>query len=96
MRKLATLCGMYGLNFEPHSFGGAYTQAANLHCMLSITNCEFFELPLVRGKEGAFDVGVQKGLRIDSEGYVHAPEGPGLGLMLDWDVVKAGEEYCLD
>ena len=96
MRKLATLCGMYGLNFEPHSFGGTYTQAANLHCMLSITNCEFFELPLVRGKEGAFDVGVQKGLRIDSEGYVHAPEGPGLGLMLDWDVVKAGEEYCLD
>jgi L-alanine-DL-glutamate epimerase-like enolase superfamily enzyme len=27
--------------------------------------------------------------RIDAQGYVHAPEGPGLGLTIDWDRLRA-------
>jgi len=26
-------------------------------------------------------------LRIDGEGFVHAPEGPGLGVDVDWDLI---------
>jgi L-alanine-DL-glutamate epimerase-like enolase superfamily enzyme len=28
-------------------------------------------------------------LRIDDEGFVHAPEGPGLGVDVDWDLIAS-------
>ena len=96
MHKIATLCEFYGVKYEPHSFGGAYTQMANLHVMLSIEHCDFFELPLIEGKEGALDAGVLKGIRIDEWGYVKPFDQPGLGLEIDWDMVKTGESYRLD
>lgn len=96
MHKIATLCEFYGVKYEPHSFGGAYTQMANLHVMLSIEHCDFFELPLIEGKEGALDAGVLKGIRIDERGYVKPFDQPGLGLEIDWDMVKTGESYRLD
>lgn len=96
MRKTASLCEMFGLNVEPHSWGGSLCQAANLHVMLSIKNCEFFELPIdENGNEGMFDVGTKDTLRIDKEGYVHAPKKPGLGLEIDWDLVEKGTEIKL-
>jgi len=27
-------------------------------------------------------------IRTDKEGYVHAPDGPGLGIGIDWAAVK--------
>lgn len=95
LRKVATLCEYFGMQLEPHSFGGIFYQMAHLHVILSIKNCNFFELPISQedGEEGYFDVGIQgNGIRIDKEGYVHAPQGPGLGLTIDWDQVKQGEE----
>lgn len=88
MRKIASLCEMFGLNLEPHSYGGIFCQAANLHVMLSIKNCDFFELPIINGREGAFDVGTRDNIRIDKNGYVHALKKPGLGLEIDWDQVE--------
>jgi len=96
LRKLAALCEMFSLNLEPHSFGGIFTQAANLHVMLSISNCDFFELPVdVNGQEGIFDVGTKDVIRIDGQGYVHAPKRPGLGLEVDWKQVEEGTEVPL-
>lgn len=28
-------------------------------------------------------------IRTDAEGYVHAPEGPGLGARMDWEAIDA-------
>jgi len=86
LRSLADLAASLGLRCEGHSFGSALGQAANLQVALSISNGDFFELPVPLG---ALDIGVQEGLELDEEGYVVAPDGPGLGLELDLDALAA-------
>ena len=39
------------------------------------------------GSAGGLDVGVHQGLRLDDDGFVVAPDGPGLGLELDRDAL---------
>lgn len=92
MRKVANLCESYGMNWEPHTYGGTFYQAANLHAILATRNCTFFELPIENGEEGCFDVGTNDVIRIDDEGYVHAPQKPGLGIEPDWDEVEKSIE----
>ena len=86
MRALAGLADALGLKCEGHSFGPALGQAANLQVALSMDNGDFFELPVPLG---GLDVGVQGGLELDEDGFVTAPEGPGLGLELDPDALAA-------
>jgi len=96
MKKIANLSEGFGLNWEPHAYGGSLCQVANLHVILSVRNCNFFELPIDKnGREGSFDVGTKDGLRIDKDGYVHAPQKAGLGLEIDWEQVKKGTEVSL-
>jgi L-alanine-DL-glutamate epimerase-like enolase superfamily enzyme len=84
MMKVAHLAESFGMKCEPHSWGSPLTQAAHLHVMLAIRNCDFFELPV---PEGIFDRGVRNSIRIDSDGYVRAPAGNGLGIDIDWEEV---------
>ena len=86
LRALADLAAALGLRCEGHSFGSALGQAANLQVALSISNGDFFELPV---PIGGLDVGVQEGLELDEDGFVVAPDGPGLGLELDPDALAA-------
>ena len=86
LRALADLAASLGLRCEGHSFGSALGQAANLQVALSISNGDFFELPVPLG---GLDVGVQEGLELDEDGFVVAPDGPGLGLELDPDALAA-------
>lgn len=95
MRKVASLCEAFGMNWEPHSYGGTLYQAANLHAILATKNCAFFELPIENGVEGHFDVGTKDVIRIDNEGYVHGPKKPGLGFEIDWDQVDNGTEIAV-
>ncbi len=88
MVKSANLCEYFGMNWEPHTYGGTLYQTANLHVILAIKNCKFFELPIQDGKEGCFDVGTTEVIRIDKEGYVHGPTKPGLGFEIDWQQVE--------
>lgn len=83
---LAGLADALGLKCEGHSFGSALGQAANLQVALSIGNGDFFELPVPLG---GLDTGVQGGLELDEDGFVPAPDGPGLGLELDHDALAA-------
>jgi len=92
MRKVASLCESFCLNWEPHAYGGTYYQAATLHAILATRNTVFFELPIENGEEGCFDIGTKDVIRIDSDGYVHGPQKPGLGLEIDWELVEKGTE----
>jgi len=79
--KVAHLAEAYGMKCEPHSWGHQLTQAAHFQCMLAMYNNDFFELPV---PQGVFDVPAVKDIiRVDKEGYVHAPTKPGLGLEPD-------------
>jgi len=83
--KIAHLAETHGMKCEPHSWGHTLIQAAHLHVMLAINNCDFFELPI---PEGVFDVGMKDVIRIDKDGYVRAPKKPGLGYDIDWEEIK--------
>ncbi len=85
MRKIIALGQANNMRVEVQSWGMTLTQAANLHVMLSCNNCTYFEqaYPYERFEIGSIDV-----IRTDKEGYVHAPEGPGLGVRMDWEAVE--------
>ena len=59
---------------------------ANLHVICAKRNCEYFEFA-GHPVEG-IGFGLQTPIRIDAEGWVHVPQGPGLGVELDWDVIE--------
>lgn len=85
LKKTAALCEAFGLNLEVHTNANTLIDAANLHVIASISNSEYFE-QLV--PEQLFTLcGVEK-IRIDSEGFAHVPEGPGIGARIDWELVE--------
>jgi L-alanine-DL-glutamate epimerase-like enolase superfamily enzyme len=87
--KLAHAAEGLGLDIEFHGPGPAVR-----HCMSSIRNTNYYEMGLVHPKSpGSFApayLDFRDGLdAIDQNGCVYAPDGPGLGVTLDWSYIKA-------
>jgi len=85
MRKIMGLAEANGMTVEIQCWGYTLTQAANLHMMLAYKNCDYFEQPV---PYSAFEYGSKNVIRTDKDGYVHAPQGAGLGVDVDWAAVK--------
>lgn len=85
MMKVAHLAEAFNMKCEPHSYGNTLEQATHLHVMLSLKNCDFFELPV---PEGTYDQCMKDFIRIDKQGYVNAPRKPGLGYEIDWSKIE--------
>lgn len=85
LRKIAALCEGFGVRCEIHSGFNALCSVANLHVACSIRNCDLFETMI---PADLFDFGLREPLLIDAEGYVHVPEGPGLGVDIDWGLLE--------
>jgi L-alanine-DL-glutamate epimerase-like enolase superfamily enzyme len=86
LQALGELADSFGLGCEGHAFGPALAQAANLQVGLAAGSTRYCELPVPLG---ALDLGVERGLALDTEGFVVAPTGPGLGLAVDRDAIAA-------
>lgn len=84
-RKIMGLAEANSMTVELQSYGYTLSQAANLHMMLAFTNCLYFEqaIPIEPLEFAALDT-----IRTDKNGYVHAPEGNGLGIEMDWDLIE--------
>ncbi|NGP46439.1 mandelate racemase/muconate lactonizing enzyme family protein [Bacillaceae bacterium SIJ1] len=84
-RKILGVAEANGLTVELQSWGYTLSQAANLHIMLAYNNSLYFEqaVPIE-----PLEFGVKTPIRTDENGYVHAPEGYGLGIEVDWDVIE--------
>jgi L-alanine-DL-glutamate epimerase-like enolase superfamily enzyme len=82
--KIAHLAEAFGMNCEIHHGGNSLNNVANLHVTMAINNCEFFEVLL---PHSANKFGLVEDIPVE-DGYVHAPEEPGLGYEIDWDLVK--------
>jgi L-alanine-DL-glutamate epimerase-like enolase superfamily enzyme len=84
LRKLAILAELHGYDLEIHGTLTPLLDIANLHVSCAIRNSEYAEVfwdPFYRfGLLG-------DPLVPDSEGLLHLPEGPGLGVDIDWDWV---------
>ena len=89
--KLAHAAESIGLDIEMHGPG-----PAQRHLMTSVRNTNYYEMGLVNpGSPGTFAT-IYTDFRdaidaIDENGCVYAPQGPGLGVQLDWDYIKANE-----
>src|SRR2546422_1393347 len=82
--KAAHLAEAFHMNYEVHHGGNSLNNVANLHGIMAIRNCEFFEVLL---PAAAQKYGLRQDIEVDARGLVHAPAGPGLGAAIDFDLI---------
>jgi len=83
--KAAHLAEAFHMNYEVHHGGNSLNNVANLHVIMAIKNCEFFEVLL---PSGAQKYGLTEDIEPDRQGLVHAFNGPGLGAAIDFALIE--------
>jgi L-alanine-DL-glutamate epimerase-like enolase superfamily enzyme len=83
--KAAHLAEAFHMNYEVHHGGNSLNNVANLHLIMAIRNCEFFEVLL---PAGAQKYGLVEDIDVDGAGLVHASAGPGLGARIDFELIE--------
>ncbi|MFP6768241.1 MAG: mandelate racemase/muconate lactonizing enzyme family protein [Planctomycetaceae bacterium] len=91
-REALQICEAAGRKCEVLGWGNTLISAANLHLMLSNDCCSYFEqsVPYEPYEYGMLDV-----IRTNPDGKVTAPDGPGLGVGVDWDAMDAATVHRL-
>ena len=84
--KTAHLAEAFGMNYEIHHGGNSLNNWANLHVILAIKNTTYFEVLL---PSGAQKYGIIDDLAPDSQGMMTAPDQPGLGANIDFDLIAS-------
>jgi len=83
--KAAHLAEAFGMNFEIHHGSNSLNNVACLHVAMAIRNCEYFEVLL---PDAANKYGLVQDIEVDGQGLVHAPMGPGLGVEIDFELIR--------
>jgi L-alanine-DL-glutamate epimerase-like enolase superfamily enzyme len=83
--KSAHLAEAFHMNFEIHHGGNSLNNVANLHVIMAIRNCEYFEVLL---PAAAQKYGLVQDIEVDGQGLVHAFDGPGLGAQIDFALIE--------
>ena len=91
--KAMALASANGLKTELQSYGYPLSQAANLHLMLGVSGCSYFEHPV---PVEHYEYACANPIRIEADGCVSAPDGPGLGLDLDWEQIERDASLVID
>ena len=87
--ELLLIANDAGLAMEIQSWGHSLSQAVNLHLALANTRTRYFEAPT---PTNAFEFGMKNGVSL-SQGRVVAPDGPGLGIQVDWESLDSADFY---
>lgn len=81
LRKAMATCELFGYNLEIHTANTPLLDVANLHVACASRNTTMVEV-----HHPVFRFGLrQHPFEPDTEGFVHLPSGPGLGIDLDLD-----------
>ncbi len=85
MMKICHLAEAFRMKCEIHHGGNSVNNVANLHVTMAVGNCDYFEvlLPDVQNRYGMLHE-----IEVDGSGLVHAPEEPGLGAPIDFDLIE--------
>ena len=86
MLKTASLCEAMGIKVASHHGASPLMNFANLHVLCGATNADWIEILV---PEQGYNYALKSYLAPDGEGYVTAPEAPGLGAEVDWDYIKS-------
>jgi len=85
--KMAHAAESVGLDIELHGAG-----PAQRHTMAALRNSNYYEVSVVHPdlrdlEPPVYKEGYESGLDGCKDGYVMVPEGPGLGVVYDWDYI---------
>jgi len=86
IRELAALAGLEGVRIVPHTWGNGLALLVHLHLAASLPGPAYLEFPHDPPSgitASARDQMLAKALTIDGSGFVHVPERPGFGFVLD-------------
>ena len=90
--KVAHMADGFRMKCEIHHGSNSLGNAANLHVTMAINNCDYYE---VFPASGANKYGLVEDIEVDKQGLVHAPQKPGLGFEIDWELVKRNKVAVL-
>lgn len=88
-KKVAGMAEAFGLDVCPHTWTNGIGLIANLHLMGACPNATWCEYPIEPPgwTPEARDMMLAEPVRVDRDGTVRIPQGPGLGLELDEEVI---------
>ena len=101
VKKIAAIAEMHALMVAPHNVAGPVATAANLHLAATLTNFKIQETfndfeaeETLRGGPNSGQVGnpvkeAATGCPEVIDGYFSLPQGPGLGVTLNEEVIRA-------
>jgi L-alanine-DL-glutamate epimerase-like enolase superfamily enzyme len=89
-RTLAELAGFRNRAFTPHSWTNGIGVLANLHVSAGVGGGPYFEFPYdpPGWTPQRRDFMLAEPVSVDREGYLHVPDGPGLGADLDEEAIR--------
>jgi L-alanine-DL-glutamate epimerase-like enolase superfamily enzyme len=93
MTKIAALAEAHDLPCEVHDAYNAVGNLATVHVVMAVPHCSMYEV-LVPHAPGSYDLGhlsygLSEPIEIDTDGCVVAPDRPGLGIDIDWDLIRS-------
>lgn len=90
-RRVAAVAGEVGSSWSPHTWSNGYGLLANIHAALAFSTCPYLEVPYDPPAWPAErrDWLLPVTLEIGKEGAIGPPEGPGLGVVPDFDALEA-------
>jgi L-alanine-DL-glutamate epimerase-like enolase superfamily enzyme len=90
-REIAALTQAYHKRVIPHHGGGNLGTIAQLHAIASWPNSPWIEIlhdPPVAAYTNGFAI-MENAPLVDKEGYLNLPQGPGLGVEINKDLISA-------
>ncbi len=88
LMRIAAMCSAWKIPFDPHTSATAINIAASIHMLAAVDNPGYFEADVARHNPFRDHLGGTAD-RLDENGCVRPPEGPGLGLDIDEAFVDA-------
>jgi D-galactarolactone cycloisomerase len=86
--RIAAMASSHKLPINPHTSATGLNMAASIHFLAAIDNGGWFEADVA--KENLFrDALTSRPDRLDADGCVRPPEGPGLGIEIDESFLKS-------
>lgn len=86
--RIAAMASAEKLQIHPHTLASGLNMASSIHLLCAIDNGGYFEADAAR--ENLFrDELTSRADLLDQDGCVHPPQGPGLGIEVDEDFLKA-------
>ena len=83
-KKIAAIAEVFNAQLAPHLYAGPVEWAANLQLAVTIPNLLMVETIETKFHEGFIRSSIQV-----NEGFVSAPQAPGLGIEIDEDLARA-------